>query len=78
MHIVYESASIVGYCVCWVGSEWFACIVLLKVYVDFGEVVRSVHDANACTFITWFDTMNWFFLKLLSAVFSFIEGNFKC
>ena len=52
MHPVYESASIVGYCVCWVGSEWFACIVLLKVYVDFGEVVRSVHDANACTFIT--------------------------
>ena len=52
MHTVSESASIVGYCVCWVGSEWFACIVLLKVYVDFGEVVRSVHDANACTFIT--------------------------
>ena len=29
--------------------------VVLQVRVDFSEVVSCVHNANASTFITWFD-----------------------
>ena len=35
-------ACIIGYCTCWVVSEWFICIVVLHVYVDFSEVVPCV------------------------------------
>ena len=70
MHILYESACIIGYCICWVVAEWSVCIVVLQVVglwlsglyvlwscrcVDFGEVVSCVHYANASTFIVWFD-----------------------
>ena len=44
-----------GDSVCWVVDEEFACTVVLKVCVDFGEVVSCFHDTNASTFITWFD-----------------------
>ena len=47
-------ACIINYCTCWVVGEWFVCIVVLQVCVDFSEVV-SVHYANVSTFITWFD-----------------------
>ena len=48
-YIVYESASILGYCTFWVAGKWFAC------FVDFGEVVSYVHDTTASTYITWLD-----------------------
>ena len=52
---VNDSASIMGYGVCCAVGEEFVCIVVLKVCVDFGEVVSCVQDAHASTFITWFD-----------------------
>ena len=55
MHILYESACIIGYCTCWVVRQWFVYIVVLQKCVDFGEVVSCVHYANASNFITWFD-----------------------
>ena len=54
-HVVYESASSMGCCVCWDFGEQFLCIVVFNVCVDFGEVVSCVYDANASPFITWFD-----------------------
>ena len=50
---MYESANIMGYCACWMVGEWFVYILILKVCVDFCEVVSCVH--NASTFIAWFD-----------------------
>ena len=64
MYIVYENVSIIGYCVCWVVGEQFVCIVVLKVCVDFGVVVSSVHDANASAFITCFDYNRLFLLQV--------------
>ena len=55
MHIFYESGCITGYCAYWVVCEWFVCIVILQVYVDFSEVVFYAHYANASIFITWLD-----------------------
>ena len=52
--ILYESACIIGYCTYWVVGEWFVCIVVLQVCVDFGELVSCVHYANVSIFITWF------------------------
>ena len=54
-HILYKSACIIGYCTCWVVGDWFVCIVVLQLCVDFSELVSCVHYANAFTFITWFD-----------------------
>ena len=54
MHIVYENASIIGYSLSWVVGEQFVCIMLLKMGVDFSEVVSCVHHANASTVIIWF------------------------
>ena len=34
--------------------EWFACIAILQVCVDFGELVSCVHYENGSTFITSF------------------------
>ena len=51
----YEGACITGYYTYWVVCEWFVCIVILQVYVEFSEVVFCVHCANASIFITWLD-----------------------
>ena len=58
-HILYESESIIGHCTCWVVGEWFLCIVVLRVWVDFGEVVYCVRHADAYIFITWLDDNGW-------------------
>ena len=55
MYIFYESACIIDYCTCCVVGEWFVCIAVVQVCVDFNEVVFCVHYADASTFITWFD-----------------------
>ena len=55
IHVVYESASVVGYSICWVAGEEFVYTVVLKVCVDFDEVVYCVHDTNASTFFRCFD-----------------------
>ena len=55
IYIFYESACIIDYCTCWVGGEWFVCIAVLHVCVDFSEVVFCVHYVNASIFITWYD-----------------------
>ena len=55
MQIVSKSAGILSYCSGWVVGKWFLCVAILKVCVKFVEVVPGVHDANAHTFITWFD-----------------------
>lgn len=55
MHVVYESASIMGYCICWIEGDWFVCTVILKANVDFGEVVSYAHNVNTSTFTTRFD-----------------------
>ena len=54
MYIFYESACIIDYCTCWIVGEWFVCIAISQVCVEFGEVVSSVHYADGSTFITWF------------------------
>ena len=55
MHVVYESACVIDYCICWFLGEWFVCIEVLQMYVDLSEVVSYIDDANASAFITWFD-----------------------
>ena len=55
MHILYESEGIIGCCTCWIVGDWFVCIVVLQLCVDFDEVVSWVHYPNVSTFITWFD-----------------------
>ena len=55
MYIFNESACIIDYCTSWVVGEWFVCIAILQVSVDFSEVVPCVHYANVSTFITCFD-----------------------
>lgn len=50
-----ETVSIMGYCICGIAVEWFVCIGVLKVCVDFGEVVSCIHDSNVVTFTTWLD-----------------------
>ena len=39
-----ETVNIMGYCNCGVAVKWFVCIGVLKVCVDFGEVVSGIHD----------------------------------
>ena len=69
MHILYESACIIGYCTYWVVGEWFVCIVVLQVCVGFGELVSCVHYANVSIFITWFgETKSYHFPKFCRAV----------
>ena len=36
-------------------GEWFVFVMVLKVCMDFGEVILGVQDINSYTFITWFD-----------------------
>ena len=55
MYLFYESESIIDYCSCWIVGEWFACIAILWVCVDFSELVSCVHYTDASTFITGFD-----------------------
>ena len=55
MYIFYESACIIDYCTCWVAGEWFVCTTILKVVVNFAEVVSCVHYADSSNFVTWFD-----------------------
>ena len=50
--IRYEKAC---YCTYWVLGQWFVCIAVLQMYVDFSEGISRVHYANASNFITWFD-----------------------
>ena len=52
MYIFYDSACIIDCCTWWVVGEWFVCIPVLQVCVDFGEVVSCVHYENASTLIT--------------------------
>ena len=65
MYIFYESACIIDYCTCWVVAEWFVCIAILQVSVDFSDVVTCVHYANAPTFIAWFDNNRLVILKVV-------------
>ena len=65
MYIFYESACIIDYCTCWVVGEWFVCTTILKVVVDFGEVVSCVHYADSSNFITWFDDDGLVILEVL-------------
>ena len=55
MQIMYESTGIMSYGSGWVVGKQMICITILKVCVDFVEVVLGVHDANAPDFTTWFD-----------------------
>ena len=55
MQVVPKSADILRYYSGWVVVKWFLCVVILKVYVEFVEVICGVHDINAHAFITWFD-----------------------
>ena len=55
MCIVYESVGIMGCCIFWIVDEWFVCILVLQVWVDFMEVITCIHDAYTFTFITWFN-----------------------
>ena len=55
MYIFYEGACIIDYYTSWVVGEWFECIAILQVCVDFGEVVSCVHYADVSIFIAWFD-----------------------
>ena len=52
---MYESAGIMRFCSGWVVGKWFVYVAILKVRVDFVEVVPGVHDAGVPTFSTWFD-----------------------
>ena len=36
-------------------GRWFVCVAILKVFVDFVEVLPGVHYVNAPNFIRWFD-----------------------
>ena len=55
MQTVPKIANILSYCSGWVVVKWFLCVAILKVCVEFVEVVCGVHDVNAHAFITWFD-----------------------
>ena len=69
MHILYESACIIGYCTYWVVGEWFVCIVVLQVCVGFGGLVSCVRYANVSIFITWFgETKSYHLPKFCRAV----------
>ena len=59
MHIVHKSASIMGYCVCWVVSDWFVCIVIWKVCLNFGERVSCVHNTNTSPLAHGLITVDW-------------------
>lgn len=49
MHTLYESTCIIGYCICWIVGEWFICVGVLQVCVNFDEVVFCVHYENSST-----------------------------
>ena len=51
-------------------GEWFVCIVVMQVCVDFSEVVSCVHYANTPPLSHCLMKRDWVFLRLFNAVFS--------
>lgn len=72
MHTLYESTCIIGYCNCWIVGEWFICVGVLQVCVNFDEVVFCVHYENSSTLSHSLMALDrQLFLGLFNSVISF-------
>ena len=69
VHILYESACIIGYCTYWVLGESFVCVMVLQMCSDFNEVVSCVHYPSSLSH--GLITEGWLFLSLFNDAVSF-------